>query len=73
MSIYYSEQTFVIDLIRDAYKTDDVDLIRTKAKEDLATELSRAEIHDYLNHSEDYEIASRSISMREHFKEYDEC
>lgn len=73
MSIYYSEEVFVIDLIRDAYSTNDVDLIKVKAKEDLNTELSKAQIHDYIHHSEDYEIASRSISMREHFKEYDEC
>ena len=72
MSVFYSEEAFVISLIADTYKTSDIDLIKHKAKEDLDTELSKAEIYDYLNHSEDYELESRSISMREHFKEY-EC
>ena len=72
MSIFDSEEAFVISLIVDAYKTEDIDLIKHKAETDLDTKLSKAQIYDYLHHTEDYELASRSVSMREHFKEY-EC
>jgi hypothetical protein len=73
MSIFHSEESFVISLIIDCYKTKDIDLIKVKAKEDLSTELSKAQIYDYIHHSENYEIKTTSISMREHFKEYNEC
>lgn len=71
MNIYHSENAFIIDIIQEVYNTKDVDEIKYRAKEDLLTELSRSEILDYINHSEDYEMISNSISMKEHFKEYE--
>lgn len=60
----FSEKSFSIDLISDAYNTVDPVLISKKLKEDLNINLSPNEILDYLNYTEDYEKESYTISMK---------
>ena len=69
MNIYYSELSFSIDLIRDAYKTNDVSLIKKKLKSDLGMKVSESEIKDCITHTEDYEQISNSVSMQEIFND----
>lgn len=66
---YYSEMSFSIDLIRDAYKTNDVSLIKRKLKSDLDMKITESEIKDCITHTEDYEQISNSISMQEIFND----
>lgn len=66
-NLFYSENEFIIDLIMSSYKTTDLDLIIDKAKSDLDTSLSRAQVHDYLLNVDGVEVTSNSISMKEIF------
>lgn len=66
---YYSEETFAIDLISEAYATSNPLKIIDLANEVLSIKLSEAEVKDYLNYTEDFEKESRFVSMANHFKE----
>lgn len=69
VTTHYSERTFAIDLIGEAYKTSKPLEICAKAKEILDIDLSISEIRDYLDYAEDFEKASNSVEMREIFYE----
>lgn len=66
-STYYSEVQFSIDLIRDAYKTNDINLIKRKLESDLHMNVSKSQIKDVLNYTEDYEKESRTVKMKQIF------
>lgn len=67
-NFYYSEKTFAIDLIQEAYNIHRPTDIVAKAEEILSIDVTLAEVMDYLNHTEDLEKESRSIQMADHFK-----
>jgi hypothetical protein len=66
---YYSEDTFAIDLVRDAYKIKHPVKIAEKVKEVLDIHVSVSQVMDYLNYTEDFESTSNSISMKDLFDE----
>lgn len=66
----YNEKTFCIELIQDAYKTNDVYFIIEKAQSDLGIQLSTIDVLNVLNYvPEDYEKESWRIEMNEFFKD----
>jgi len=69
MSIYYSELSFSIDLIRDSYKTNDLALIRRKLKSDLSMKVNIEDIKACINRTEECESKSQELTMRKLFNE----
>lgn len=64
---YYSELSFSIDLIRDAYQTNDVALIRRKLRSDLSMLVTEVKISACINSTEEYE-KSQKVTMKKLFK-----
>ena len=64
----YNEKTFSIDLIMDAYKTKDIDIIIEKAEKDLDLKVTFKEVYNHLyNKTEDLKKESWTLSSKEIF------
>lgn len=64
---YYSELIFSIDLIRDAYQTNDINLIRRKLASDLNMKVSGPEVRECINYTEQDKVKPREVSMNQIF------
>jgi hypothetical protein len=69
ITTHYSEVTFAIDIISDAYNTTDPVEIVAKSKEILSIDMTVSQVMDYLCHTEDFEYSSRSITIKSLFNE----
>lgn len=67
MSIYYSEMTFYIDLVRELHHTNDVAIIRRKLLSDLNVKATKAEIEKCLNYTEEPNKDPRTVTMKQIF------
>lgn len=63
----YSEASFSIDLITDAYKLTDPFLIVKKVKEDLDIIVTISQVLDYIGKVDDYEQQHYTIKMNQIF------
>lgn len=63
----YSEVSFSIDLITDAYKLTDPFLIVEKVKEDLDIIVTISQVLDYIGRVDDYEQQHYTIKMNQIF------
>jgi len=57
----YSELAIGIDLISDAYDTNNPVIIAEKLKEDLELSATIHQVSDYMEVSEDFELESRKV------------
>jgi hypothetical protein len=64
---YYSELMFSIDLIRDAYRTNDLKTIKNKLRNDLFIKSSEKEIAECIDYTKNYEKNNKTLQMKQIF------
>lgn len=63
----YSEKTFAVDLISDAYPGSSPEEIARRIREELDIWITPGEVRDYLEYEEDFEVESNRVTLKNIF------